>query len=115
MRGSATTLSGLLGILVSVSQGSSLLATLGWMMESRWDSRSTPQGFREAALSVVVGATKAVGVPKRRFPETLRRTPQRKRLPAALFVLALQHSSTAPTVPARRFPLHRRPNHYGRR
>ena len=37
---------------------------------------SAPQGFRKAALSVVVGATAVADVPKRCFPETLHRTPK---------------------------------------
>ena len=38
--------------------------------------RLAPPEFREAALSVVVGATAAVDVPKRCFPEPLPRTPK---------------------------------------
>jgi hypothetical protein len=48
-QGSDATLSGLLGGLVSVSQGSSCLATLSWMMESRWDSQERWQPPNAAA------------------------------------------------------------------
>ena len=40
------------GVCFTVSQGSAFLATLGWMMESRWDSRAGARRARDLEQTI---------------------------------------------------------------